>query len=86
MKGKRIREVKAKGSTIATLSGRIGNFMFRTYGNGKITVYYKPKRKNTTGMDRDWTENGPIMDELREILRYFHLEIVEESRMRSDAN
>lgn len=31
------------GRRIKTISGRLGNFIFRTYKDGKITAYYKPK-------------------------------------------
>ena len=78
-------EVRSKDGTIVALSGRIGNFMFRTYKDGKMTVYYKPKRKNTTEMDREWTENDSIMDELRGMLMYLRMEIVESGPGRNDA-
>ena len=73
-------EVRSKGITVATVSGRIGDFVFRTYEGGKMLVFYQPKRKKgkkvLSTMDREWTDNGPIMKALREITELLHLEIV----------
>jgi len=79
-------EIKSPDSTFRSIRGRIGNFMFRTYRNGKIIAYYKPKKKNTTGMDRDWTENGPIMTELKSITDSLNLKIVYDAGNNQEAS
>lgn len=63
-------QVKSKNGTITALSGRIGNFIFRTRNN-KIFVFYKPKETRSIP--------GPISDQLREITTQLNLEIVNES-------
>ena len=71
-------QLKSIDGTITGLSGRMGEFMFRTYKNGKIFVHYKPRKKsNTTVMDREWTENESIMASLRQVTSALNLQIIE---------
>ena len=35
------------GLRIRSISGKLGNFIFRTYKNGKITAYYKPSHHDS---------------------------------------
>ena len=74
-------EVRSRDRIIRGLSGRMGDFMFRTYKDGRIRVYYKPKGENTPIMDQQWTDNGPIMDRLRSILQSLNMEIVERDKV-----
>ena len=73
-------EVKSSSPTIASLSGRLGNFVFRDMGGRKMLVFYQPKRKKGEKevpiTDRQWSDNGPIMAEFEEYAKMFHLEIV----------
>ena len=72
-------QFKTIDGTITALSGRMGDFMFRTYQNGKIIVYYKPKnRNNTTVMEREWYENDTVMARLKQITDALNLQIVKE--------
>lgn len=64
--------LKSKDGVITALSGRIGNFIFRTR-NGQISAFYKP-RQNRTNI-------GPISVQLREITDPLNLEIVDESQI-----
>ena len=61
--------LKSRDGVIRSLSGRIGNFIFRTR-NGQISAYYKP-RPNRTNV-------GPISVQLREITEPLNLVIVDE--------
>ena len=78
-------EIKSPDHTFKSISGRLGNFMFRTYQDGKIIAYYKPKKKNTPTMDRDWTDNGPIMAELKSITDSLNLIIVKDEGNNKEA-
>ena len=61
-------QLRSKDGTITALSGRIGNFIFRTR-NGKIFAFYKPKQGRSIP--------DPISVQLREITKSLNLEIVE---------
>ena len=65
-------QLKSIDGTITALSGRIGNFIFRTR-NGKIHAFYKPKASST--QSRINTES--ISDQLREITNALNLQIIE---------
>ena len=58
--------VRCKDSIFRGISGRMGDFVFRELKDETMLVFYQPKGKrkaeDVSGMDRDWTENGPIMD------------------------
>ncbi len=73
--------VKCKDSMFRGISGRIGDFVFRAYSDETMSVFYQPKKKrgekDLSGMDRDWTDNGPIMARFEEIAKMFHLEVVQ---------
>ena len=62
-------EVRSKDGTITKLSGRIDEFVFRTYPNGKIDAFYKPRhsRLNPEG----------ISNRFREITAALRLEIID---------
>ena len=59
--------LKSKDGVIRALSGRIGNFIFRTR-NGKISAFYKPKKNRSIAV--------PMPVQLREITTYLNLEII----------
>ena len=61
--------LKSKDGVIRALSGRIGNFIFRTR-NGKISAFYKPKKNRSIAV--------PISVQLREITDPLNLIIVNE--------
>ena len=63
-------QVRSKDGTITKISGRIDEFVFRTYPNGKIFAFYKPRhsRLNPEG----------ISSRFREITDALRLEIIEE--------
>ena len=62
--------LKSKDGVIRALSGRIGNFIFRTR-NGKISAFYKPKKNRSIAV--------PISVQLREITDPLNLIIIDES-------
>ena len=71
--------VKCIGGTFRAISGRVGDFVFRAYEDETMLVFYQPKGKRAKDLptlDREWTDNGPIMDRFQEIARMFHLEVV----------
>ena len=49
---------------IKAISGRLGDFIFRTYPNGKITAYYKPKNEPLSSQPRAVIES--LSNQLRE--------------------
>ena len=53
------------GRRIKAISGRLGNFIFRSYKNGKITAFYKPKHVPLSVQCA--TNMLAIMDQLREM-------------------
>ena len=61
-------QVKSIDGTITKLSGRIGDFVFRTYPNGKIFAFYSPQD--------DRPNPDPISVQFREITSKLNLEIV----------
>ena len=61
--------LKSKDGVIRALSGRIGNFIFRTR-NGKISAFYKPKKNRSIAV--------PISVQLREITEPLNLIIIDE--------
>jgi len=73
-------EVKSNSPTVESISGRLGNFVFRSLGDRRMLVFYQPKRKKGEKdlpiMTRQWTDNGPIMAEFAQIAEMFHLEVV----------
>jgi hypothetical protein len=55
------------GIRIRSLSGRLGNFIFRTYQNGLITAYYKPRKNEPLSrLQRDNYET--LSRQLREMI------------------
>ena len=71
-------QVISKDKSITAISGRIGNFVFRTYKNGKIFAYYQPSRsKHAKHPPIDLRSNpDAISVQLREITKPLNLEIV----------
>ena len=65
-------EVKSKDGVISSLSGRFGDFIFRTFKSGKIFATYAPKDPRYI--------SGPISVHLREQIEKLNLEIVEPSK------
>lgn len=65
-------EVKSKDGVISSLSGRFGDFIFRTFKSGKIFAAYAPKDPRSI--------SGPISVHLREQIEKLNLEIVEPSK------
>lgn len=53
------------GRRIKAISGRLGNFIFRSYKDGKITAYYSPKHVPLSVQCA--TNMLAIMDQLREM-------------------
>ena len=53
------------GRRIKAISGRLGNFIFRSYKDGKITAYYSPKHVPLSVQCA--TNMRAIMDQLREM-------------------
>ena len=71
--------VRCKDSIFRGISGRMGDFVFRELKDETMLVFYQPKGKRAKDLptlDREWTDNGPIMDRFQEIARMFHLEVV----------
>lgn len=62
-------EVKSKDGVITSLSGRFGDFIFRTFKSGKIFATYAPRQP------RPIPESLSV--HLREQIENLHLEIVE---------
>ena len=59
---------------IKSISGRLGNFIFRTYPNGAITAYYKPSKKHP--LTGDYREQVEILSrQLRDIADQLRLTI-----------
>ena len=63
-------QVKSIDGTITKLSGRIGDFIFRTYPNGKIFAFYKPRHSRLNP--------ETVSNHFREITNALRLEIIEE--------
>ena len=64
---------------IKSLSGRLGDFIFRTYQDGRITAYYKPrppKRKNEAPSSQYRADFDAISKQLREITDQLALNIL----------
>lgn len=59
---------------VAAVSGRIGDFIFRTFKNGRIFAFYAPKNGSKTSRYRANYES--ISNQLREITASLRLEIV----------
>ena len=70
--------VKCKDGAFRTVSGRVGDFVFRVMRDETMLVFYQPKKKgnekDVSGMDREWTENDAVMDRLEEVMKMFNLE------------
>ena len=62
------------GRRIKAISGRLGNFIFRTFKDGKITAFYKPKHLPIS--DQCATNMLAIFDQLREMTDQLGLHIV----------
>lgn len=62
--------VKSKDGTFQRLSGRIGDFVFRTFKNGKISATYAPKQPRPIP--------DPIPVHFRKQMKDLNLIIVEE--------
>ena len=77
-------KVKCTGGTFRSISGRVGDFVFRAYPDETMLVFYQPKDKrkaeDLSGMDRDWTENRPIMARFEEMAKMFGLKIIRDER------
>ena len=58
----------------SALSGRLGDFIFRTYPNGKIFAFYSPKHRASSSRSRENIE--AISSRFREIIGDLQLEIV----------
>lgn len=67
-------EVKSRDGNITALRGRFGDFIFRTFKNGKIYATYSPVRPRSN--------IGPISVHLREQIKELNLEIVGENENR----
>ena len=65
-------QVKSKDGTIRKLSGRIDEFVFRTYPNGKISAFYKPRHSRLNP--------EALSNRFREIIDALNLEIIEHER------
>ena len=63
------------GRRIKSISGRFGLFIFRTYKDGKIAAYYKPRKIDSIS-DRSRTNFGSLSNQLREIADNLALTIV----------
>ena len=62
---------------IKSISGRLGDFIFRTYHDGHITAYYKPKpQKNETPSSQCRANFDAISSQLREITDQLALSIL----------
>ena len=61
------------GRRIKAISGRLGNFIFRTYKDGKITAYYSPKHLPIS--EHCATNVLAIIDQLREMTDQLGLHI-----------
>ena len=61
-------QVKSIDGTITKLSGRIGDFVFRTYPNGKIFAFYKPRHSRLNP--------ETVSNHFREITDALRLEII----------
>ena len=59
---------------IKSLSGRLGDFIFRTYQNGLITAYYKP-RKNEPLSSHLRANYEALSSKLREMITPLGLSI-----------
>ena len=59
---------------IKALSGRLGPFIFRTYANGLITAYYKP-RKNEPLSSHLRANYEALSNQLREMIEPLGLSI-----------
>jgi len=63
-------QVKSKDGSIVALSGRIGDFIFRTFKSGKIFATYAPKDHRSI--------IGPLSVHYREQMKKLNLIIVKE--------
>ena len=61
------------GRRIKAISGRLGNFIFRSYKNGKITAFYSPKHVPLSVQCA--TNMLAIFDQLREMTDQLGLHI-----------
>lgn len=72
--------VKCRDGMFRGISGRVGEFVFRSYKDETMLVFYQPKRKrgeeDHSKTVREWTENDSIMARFEEIATMFHLEKV----------
>ena len=71
--------VKCKDGAFRTVSGRVGDFVFRVLRDETMLVFYQPKGKrkaeDVSGMDRDWTENESVMSRFKEMAKLFGLKV-----------
>ena len=67
-------EVKSRDGNITALRGRFGDFIFRTFKNGKMYATYSPVQGRSNP--------DPISVQLREIAKSLNLEIVGENENR----
>ena len=69
--------LKNTGRRIKSLSGRLGPFIFRTYQNGLITAFYKPKKAARTEANpsHNRADFESLSSQLREIAYMCALQI-----------
>jgi len=62
---------------IQSLSGRLGNFIFRTHPDGHISAFYKPKKLEFPNPSSDQSRAiiEALSDQLREITAYLGLSV-----------
>ena len=72
-------QVISPDHTFQSIRGRIGDFVFKTYKNGKIFAYYMPRRGKRAKPDPDQSRSNPdaISVRFREITDSLNLQIVE---------
>ena len=69
-------QLKNSRKRIKSISGRLGEFIFRTYKDGKITAYYKPRKNRfPSGGHRGYYE--VLSRLLRDIAAQFDLTITQ---------
>ena len=74
-------KVRSKGFPFRSVSGRVGDFVFRSQADETMLVFYQPKgakgEKDLSGTAREWVENGSIMARFEELANMFNLEVVQ---------
>ena len=74
-------KVRCTDGIFRGLSGRVGDFVFRNLKDETMLVFYQPKKKKTEKdlpiTDREWTDNASIMARFEEMVKMFHLKVIE---------